>query len=88
MDRHNAVQRLLHNPGSHMLAASAIAASHGGSSAQVGCGRPKCGGRLPVCERQLHLLGMLWPDMQTTLAAQNGALQRPPRLPSVPPGEL
>lgn len=68
MDWDNAVQHVLHHTGSALLATGAPATRHTSSSLEVGCGRPQCVGWLPVCERQLHLLGSCCQDVQPSPA--------------------
>ena len=69
MDWHDAVQCFLHHTSSPLHAAGASAAQCACLGSEMGSGRAKCGGGLPVCEWQLHLLGSCRQNVQTFPAA-------------------
>ncbi len=69
LDWDDALQCVLHHASNTLLAAGAPAARHPSSSAEMGGRCPQCRGRLPICKRQLCMLGSCCRDIQPPLAA-------------------
>ncbi len=83
LDWHNAVQCVLHYASSPLHTAGASPAQCAGLAIEVGSGRPQCGGGLPVCKRQLPLLGSCRQDMQAFPAASRAHPLWPLELPAL-----